>query len=524
MTTEDKKPKLLDVAERMHTLFKGNDRSVGRFAPDTGKVHTEDRHPSIDDFVEHIRGKVGVGVVPIMDDGNLVWAALDIDNHGEDADIPIIPMEQKVHELNLPLVLCRSKSGGIHAYAFFRKPMPASKARSMLAGWADKLGHTGCEIFPKQNKLHISANGKRSLGNWINLPYMGGAGTIRYAVNNGEKIGLLDFLSLAESKKIDEGMLARMVTSKYSEAPPCIKACMTYGVGEGNRNEALFNVAVFLRKAFPDDFAKRAEELNPVMFVKPLGKSELTRTVASAGRPDYSYRCGEEPIRSHCDRATCLTGKYGITAKEAENLDLIQELPPFSDLVKYITEPIRWEINIGGCKVSNLSTQQLLDWRVMRELIAERLMRVVPMIKPAEWERVLGPLMSTVRIVDTPDDASVSGIVRLRLKEFAAKADLTSKGQNMEDRRALLRGLPCVQDIDGERNVLFRAQDFINYLKRTKSEELKGTNLWFALRDLGVTDKKIRVGEQSLGVWRIPVDVITNEWAEAEAPEFTTEM
>jgi hypothetical protein len=524
MTEEDKKPRLPEVAERMWRLFKGNERSVGRFNPTTSKVMTDDRAPTVADFIDHIRGKEGAGVVPIMDDGNLWWAALDIDNHGEDADIPIIPLEQKSMQLNLPLIMCRSKSGGIHAYAFFSHPMPAAKIRALMAGWSEALGYAGCEVFPKQNKLYIQSDGKKSLGNWINLPYMGGKDTIRYAVVRGEKIGLLDFLELAENRRIDEKFLAQIVTGQYSEAPPCIKACMGYGVGEGNRNEALFNVSVFLRKAFPNDYAKRAEELNPIIFSKPLGKTELTRTITSAGRPDYSYRCNEEPIRSYCEKGVCLSSKFGITAKESENLELIQELPSFSDLVKYVTEPIRWEINIGGSKVANLSTQQLLDWRVMRELIAEKLMRVVPMIKPVEWERILVPLMESVRVVDTPDDASVAGVIRLRLKEFAAKTDLMSKGQNVEDRRALLRGLPCVQDVEGERSVLFRSQDFINYLKRTKSEEMKGTNLWFAVRDLGVAHMKVRAGEHSINVWRIPVDVVVNDWAEAEAPVFTSEL
>ena len=179
---------------------------------------------------------------------------------------------------------------------------------------------------------------------------------------------------------------------------------------------------------------------------------------------------------------------------------------------------------ISGKRVSNLSTQQLLDWRIMREMVAERLMRVVPMIKAAEWERMLSPLMESVRLVDAPDDASVSGVIRMKLKEFAAKTDLMNKGQNIDDRKALLRGLPCVQDINGERCVVFRGQDFIAYLKRVKSEELKGTNLWFAVKDLGVVQGKMRAGDHNINVWNIPVDVITQDWAEAEAPVFTSEI
>ena len=72
--------------------------------------------------------------------------------------------------------------------------------------------------------------------------------------------------------------------------------------------------------------------------------------------------------------------------------------------------------------------------------------------------------------------------------------------------------------------MVFRSQDFINYLKRTKSEELKGGNLWFAVKDLGVAHSKIRAGESSINVWRVPVDVVLMDWAEAEAPVVTSEI
>lgn len=522
---KNKKLTLSGIAERFYLLFSGNNRSVGRYNPVTGKAITEDRPPAVSDFVEHIKGTMGVGVVPIRDDATVTWAALDIDNHDDGEDIPIVPLEAKSNLLGLPLTMCRSKSGGVHAYVFFSSPLPAVRVREIMHDWSGKLGHAGCEIFPKQNKLHRQASGALSFGNWINLPYMAGDETTRYAVHNGKKIGLMEFLDLAESRKVSMADIARVVTSQYADAPPCIARILAGGaVQEGNRNEVLFNTTIYLRKAHPEDFAKRAAELNPIIFSKPLGKSELLRTITSAGRPDYSYRCSEEPMRSYCDKVACVAGKWGITAKDAEGLELMQELPAFSDLVKYSTDPVRWEITIGGKKVSNLSTSQLLDWRFMREMIAERLLRVVPMIKPSEWERILSPLMGNVRLVEAPDDASVSGIMRAKLKEFAAKTDLMSKGQNIDDRKAMLRGLPCVQEIGGERCVVFRGQDFVSYLKRVRAEELKGVNLWFAVKDMGVMQTKMRVGDHSINVWYIPIDIIMQDWEGAEAPEFTSSI
>lgn len=230
-------------------------------------------------------------------------------------------------------------------------------------------------------------------------------------------------------------------------------------------------------------------------------------------------------MKSRCDRSECLRREFGITPDEADHRDKHDSLPTFSDLVKYVTEPVRWEIVIDGVRVYNISTAQLLEWRAMRELIADRLTKIVPVIKPGEWERILQPLMQNARLIETPDDASVNGVVRDRLREFATKADMSNRGDKAEDRKALLRGMPVVQSMDGERCVMFRGQDFVNYLKRTKSEELKGVNLWFAVQELGVMHRKVRIGgtSESCNVWYLPVKVVVQDFA-AEPVDFKPEL
>jgi hypothetical protein len=179
---------------------------------------------------------------------------------------------------------------------------------------------------------------------------------------------------------------------------------------------------------------------------------------------------------------------------------------------------------IEGVRVFNIGTIDLLDWRFIRQLVADRLTRVVPMIKNSEWERMLSPLMQTARIIEAPDDASVNGVIRDRLREFCAKTDLFNRGDDTEERKALLRGMPVVLKMDGERCVMFRGQDFVNYLKRTKTEELKGVNLWFAVQDLGVLHRKVRIGkEDSCNVWYLPVGVVVRDLA-AEPVNFETEL
>jgi hypothetical protein len=307
---------------------------------------------------------------------------------------------------------------------------------------------------------------------------------------------------------------------EHQDAPPCVQKMYEQGVAQGHRNEGLYNITVYLKKLSPEGYEGRAAEANSTIFSKPLPRTEMLRTINSASRPECGYRCNEEPVRSLCDRQTCMARKFGITSADAERMDTVDSLPLFSEVTKFLTEPVRWSIKIDGQTVTNISTEQLLDWRWMRVMAAERLTKVVPLIKNQEWERLLQPLMREARIVDAPDDASVSGAMRERLREFAAKCDLVNDhGTDKEARKSLLRGLPCIQVVDSDRCVVFRGQDFIAYLKRTRSEELKGVNLWFAVKDMGVRQGKMRIKDQLVNVWHIPVNMVQQAADRLAEPE-----
>jgi hypothetical protein len=517
------------LVERFLRLFEGNRRSSGRYDPARDRPYTEEGPITPAVVVEHIAGTRGCGVVPIDDADSCLWGAIDIDNHDSDEDIDIADIDRIILQNKLPLIPCRSKSGGCHVYIFLDRPQPAARIRALLTKWAGALGHGGSEIFPKQNKLTLSkdGSGKKMLGNWINLPYMGGDGTNRYAIRDSKRLGFAEFLDLAEKLRQSDSDLRGASLSDHPEAPPCVQKMYAHGVAQGQRNEAMYNIVVYLRKADPTNVESRAAEANSSVFSKPLARSEMARTVNSAQRDTMGYRCNEEPCRSLCDRDTCLTRKFGITSADAERLETTDALPMFTDLCKYVTEPVRWEIKIDGRRVGNISTDDLLDWRAMRKMTAEKLTKVVPMIKNQEWERILAPLMKDARVIDAPDDASVAGVVRERLREYASKTDMMNPGEDTNDRKALLRGMPVVQKIRGERFVLFRAQDFVSYLKRTKSEELKGVNLWFAIKDLGVETMRIRVpgaakGENNINVWGLPAKEALVE--DVDAPKYESEL
>lgn len=519
------KEELESLAGEFCGLFISNNRTIGQFHPKSGRIETVTKEMSIEDWVTHFNGVAGVGGVPIMDDNNCHWAVIDIDNHGQEEDTPIGPIDKIVTANQLPLVVCRSKSGGVHAYAFFKDAQPAAKVRAMMAKWAVQIGHPGVEVYPKQSTLRRNPQtGTMQNGNLVNLPYFVLAKTNRYAFRSEQVLDARGFLDLAIKLRMSNADVKDWSMKEHQEAPPCVQRMLTEGVEAGSRNEAAFHIGVYLRKAYPAEVEARLRDINNTIFPSPLPRAELTRTILSAQRPDYNYRCSVDPQNSLCDRTTCLTRKHGITISDAEAADIAGQLPEFTNLTKFMSEPIRWEMTVDGKLITNISTAQLLEWRFVREMIAEKLTKIVPMIKNGEWERILSKAMETVRVIDTPDDASINGVVRARLRDFSARTDLMSHGSDTKDREAMLRGLPCVQIYDGERQVMFRSQDFVAYLKRTRSEELKGVALWFAVRDVGVRHSKVRVGTHSVNVWMLPVSEVQKEVSEAAPVEFTTDL
>jgi len=114
---------------RAHGLFKitGADAQTGK---QKGKARTLNTQAPIRAWEEHLAGGPrGLGTIPLLDDGvSVKWAAIDIDVN----DIDHTCLEEKVVELELPLVVCRSKSGGAHCYLFLEEPCPAKDAVDAL--------------------------------------------------------------------------------------------------------------------------------------------------------------------------------------------------------------------------------------------------------------------------------------------------------------------------------------------------------------------------------------------------------
>jgi hypothetical protein len=160
---------------------------------------------------------------------------------------------------------------------FVKDPIPAADMQKHLKLFAAYLGHSGCEIIPKQTELLIERGDR---GNFLNLPYFGGDNGTRYAFkDNGEAASLEEFYALYETYSV-----ASQTDIKTPEAespddlvdgPPCLQVLCAQGFPEGTRNNGLFNIGVFLRKAKPETWETDILAFNTKYMTPPLPVNEI---------------------------------------------------------------------------------------------------------------------------------------------------------------------------------------------------------------------------------------------------------
>lgn len=495
---------------RFKKLFRGNPEAFGQYRPNTANpAETVRKPPTLDDYESHLYGDVrGLGIIPVIDHETSWFGVLDYDNHKQKNGVNLVDLERAINKLGAPLVVCRSKSGGAHVFLFGSKPLNTKILRQTLSNYATRLsgfGEVEIEIFPKQDRVD-----KHMVGNWINLPYFTAQTTDRYAIIQGKKSTLEQFLNYAESLTIDNTMLLELGSEIHRDAPPCIEKMLKERLDEGNRNIALYSFSVYTKKAFPENWHTLVYKFNSDNFAEPLKHDEVTKVINSVDRGEnYKYKCNEEPCKSRCDSSRCVMRKWGITPTERSEL-MMSTLPEFGKLKKYLMDPVRYELEIEGKKLM-LSSEELLNFYKFRRVIFEQLDRVIKMIKPEVWLDIVDGMIKKVELVEVPDDASRNGLIRSLLLEYIKQANLKDSGKDIEKRKLLVSGHPVVQEMtentvgDKKRYVLFKGVDFRKSIQSKRLGNLIGTDIWMSIKDMGVRSFTVRDKDRVIKVWGVPL-------------------
>ena len=148
------------MIEKFKNIFEGLDRAhgvtiVGESNGNGTKIKGKSfvkREPVTDElWQKHLDGKDSLGVIPINDDNKCKWGCIDIDSY---AGFDHQKLINKIKQFKLPLVVCRSKSGGAHVFLFTKDYVSASLMQDKLNEIRSVLGYGGSEVFPKQRELN----------------------------------------------------------------------------------------------------------------------------------------------------------------------------------------------------------------------------------------------------------------------------------------------------------------------------------------------------------------------------------
>jgi hypothetical protein len=496
----------MDHVEKFRKLFVGGSQAHGEWHP--GNAHGEQavtRHTeaSPGDYSKHLEGKIGLGLVPVHTNGTCRFAAIDIDvdtiDHAE--------LYRAVTARKIPVTVCRSKSGGAHLYCFFEEPgLKASTVRRLLGDWARVLGYPTAEIFPKQDKVS-----EKNIGSWINLPYFGGDETTRYAVGAHGALGLEEFLSRVRyynpDDKVDAAPSASLATM-----PPCLRCLTETGLGEGQRNQGLFNFAVFYRKSDPANWEQRVRDHNKNFVSPPLSDREVQGVFNSVGRTKYQYTCGQAPVSQYCDEVACKKVKFGVGHKPWQEDGSFEDIT-VSNCRRLNSNPPLYIVDVNGLELE-LAWEDLFVYQKFRGLVGKKLNIVAPLLKQPQWEMQVKILLDERQEIMAPEDASLEGLVKSKFHEFLS---LRERADSKDD---LARGLPVTEGSV----VLFRMADFKHYLQGFKLDKLEGPTVFNLLRRDGCEYKVVDIQGKFITVWAYPVSKVNEQTRDFAVADFSRDF
>jgi hypothetical protein len=436
--------KQAEIIQKLMVLFKGNDRFHGA-ADVIGAKYDEDKNKwrpgniraihkglSEEDWRAHLLGEYFIGISPLQDDGTVWFTCMDVDKAGEinyDFDYP--DEMGKIKRSGFPLVVHRTKSGGLRVTIFFSEPVEAELAIKRMQQMAAQLGYAGCEIFPKQYKVNDPS---KDCPAWIFLPY-GPTREDRFSDQccmneSGHAMELYESVVYAMKRRItrqqffdlfvvemkarangkangkhrvqgiwtEEKDHATTVDTTFHDGPMCLwiiarQNCIQY------QHNFLLTCATFFMRKYTDNWEMALKWVNDHVLVPPGDHDKLQQMRESLKKRDkdrpYEYQCKTEPICSHCFAKACRKQPYGVgIGNGIDYYDL--------GLTVYNSKPQIFFTNVGEERIA-CNADELLNLNKYRIKCLEYSMSFPDNMPKKDWERIVKNSLENATQVDPPD-------------------------------------------------------------------------------------------------------------------------
>ena len=480
--------------EKFKNIFEGLKIAYGQYqkgersengSKQQGKAFIVRKNVSDDLWENHLQGKgPALGIIPIREDNTCRWGCIDIDSYNFDHGSLI----QSIRNLNLPLIVCRSKSGGAHVFLFTTEFISAALMQQTLKKIAKVLGYEGSEIFPKQTEILVE---RGDTGNFLNLPYYNETKGLRYAIDDsGSSCTLEEFYKLYDVYACTEEQVKQIkieekkIEEAFPAGPPCLNKLASTGFGEGSRNNALFNIAVYYKQAHPDSWEDKIVEVNLKYMEPKLSNSEVQQLIKSVNRKGYDkYRCKDAPINAVCQSGLCRTKRFGVGFGE-------EEMPLLGNLTKYKSTPPQWFLDVDGTRIE-LKSEQLYSPPLFALACLDQANLVVPVPKAKDWKQFfLKPMMNNLQEVEPLESLDPTNQLTGLLQDWTTNRQ---SARTMDD---VFNKLPFTDE--NKEFTYFRMDDFYAFLKKNNWEmdKIKTGNLIKRLDEVFVSEERVRIKKQ----------------------------
>jgi len=484
-------------------MFTGLDRAYGqtesRSKNKSGKLEAKSwivkEQLTEQKWIDHLDGKEpSLGIIPIKDDNTCTWGAIDIDSYDGFDHLKLI---KKITEKKLPLVVCKSKSGGAHVFLFLQESAKAVDMQMKLTEISAWIGYGESEIFPKQIELN-----PKGTGNFLNLPYNHPKYPTRYALDDeGNALDTLSQFIEHYNQKVVPTLDAIVIEKKaassddWAGAPPCLITLVSQGVGENRRNECLFQVGIYLRQRFPEELETKLDYYNLTYFKPPLASKEVQTLLGQVSdRKNYFFKCKVPLFKAVCEELKCKNTKYGIGKNSTASIH---------SLKKFVSDEPLFEVTHNG-KVLVIDGDTLGDHPRYRKACIKHIDESPQPVKSDVWADKVQSLFDdpSYEKVIMPSEVNISGQFLSYLQIFI------ENNAGAKERQDMLQGM--VYESEGD--YLFKPQSFRDFLKTKRFAKLSDVAQYRIFQDYKGKSEKMKINNKGHHIWRVPVDVSDAEY------------
>lgn len=327
----------------------------------------------------------------------------------------------------------------------------------------------------------------------------------RYAIHLGESMSMEEFIEYAKNKSLTQKQVEDIEVSnnEFGDAPPCLETLVASGFPPGSMNNGLFNMGVYARMKFGDDWQKYVFAYNE-RFMGPGASHEVQQLIKSLDKKKYTYKCHEAPICGVCDKSSCSGREFGPMGehspyKSPENkrkfrpcvLDEVdQPIIRFDPPEESDDEPF-YVFNIKGKRMTATLEMISHQGKFLHGYL-KKFHKVMAAIEVDRWNTKMNELLDGADVKAMAIDGGPEGQFMIYLESFCTKIEARSKDE-------LLQGKPW----NDNGKTYFRLMDLMKYLDINRFKTFSQTQLCDILRRRGADHHKFMIKGKCVACWSI---------------------